>query len=474
MNVTETLVDGLNRQFSVVVPAQNLNWAMNQRLVELSKTMKIAGFRAGKVPVNLVRQRYGQAVLNEVVDSVVQNSAVQALSSKNLRAASRPKFEKVELRSTGELEYSMSCEILPEIVLTDLSQISLIKEVVDVNSEEVDKAMVEFAKQAKNFKPATDPTYAAMNGDLVVMDFLGTKAGVAFPGGTAKGFRLQLGSEQFIPGFEDQLVGIKAGESRVIKLSFPTDYHVKDLAGEAVEFAVTVHSIEAQIPMTVDEELAKLYGYKSLEHLREKMKARMEQSFSLQTQMKLKRRLLDELNRTHSFALPASMVEDEFSTIWQQLIAAEAEGEFDQSLVGKDEEFKRQEYRTIAERRVRLGLVLAEVGRLNNLTVTDEELRRAMREEAENYPGQQKNVMEFYRKDIHAQERLRAPLLEDKVVNFILELTKVETKTVTSDILLAEDEEEVGKVSKPAKAAKKPKKAEVKAATGDEPPSDPA
>ncbi|MDI9409743.1 MAG: trigger factor, partial [Candidatus Pacebacteria bacterium] len=441
-------------------PAQNLNWAMNQRLVELSKTMKISGFRAGKVPINLVRQRYGQAVFNEVVEAVVQNTSAQALNSKSLRAATRPKFDKIELKPSGELEYSMSIEVLPEISLTDFGAIKLTKEIAEVSDSEISNSLERLAAETRSFTPA-EPSHVAAIGDQVVIDFVGTKGNEEFTGGSAENFKLELGSNRFVPGFEDQLVGVKAGDKRTVKLTFPTEYPAKNLAGEAVVFAVTVHGVEIRKAMTVDDDFAKYIGFPNLVELKDAMKQRLAAEYLQQSRLKIKRSLLDELNKTHSFELPKTMVEDEFTTIWQQLLAAEAEGEFDQSMVGKDEEYKKKEYRQIAERRVRLGLVLAEVGRINNLTISEEELRRAMRMEAMNYPGQEKMVMDFYRKNVNAQERLRAPLLEDKVVDFILELSKVETKTVSSEQLLAEEEAEVGKVSS-AKTAKKTKKSAAK------------
>ena len=455
MNVTETLVDGLKRQFQVTVPAQNINWAINQRLIELTKTMKVAGFRAGKVPLQLVRQRYGNSVVNEVINAVVINSSHEALASKNLRAAILPTFDGVEIKKTGELEFKMNLEILPEITLGDFGALALNREQCSVSDSALEEAITVLAARNRDYEKSA-AGYAAKLGDLVVIDFVGYKGDKTFEGGTAKDFKLVLGSKQFIDGFEDQLVGVKSGDQLDITVKFPDQYPSKDLAGHKAKFAITVHQVQIAVAPKLDDEFAQRLGYKTIGDLRERVKKQIESEYKQQSWMKLKRQLMDQLSSQYSFELPSTMVEQEFQTIWSQLQTAEANGEFDPSFEGKDEDYKKAQYRDIAARRVRLGLILAEVGKQNNLTVTQAEFDSALMSEVRQYPGQEKKAFDFFRTDKEAQDRLRAPILEDKAVNFIIELARVSDKPVTVDELFAEPEE-AGKITSGG-VVKKPRK----------------
>ena len=442
MQVTETNSDGLKHEMTVVIAAADIERRVTDRLSEIGRTIRLPGFRPGKVPLTVLRKRYGPSVMGEVLERTVSDSSTEALRERNLRPALQPKVEIVSFNEGADLQYKLAVEVLPQIEVANLGEIQIERLKPTIPEDEIDRALERIAKQQRKAEPIER---AAEKGDIVVMDFVGSVAGVAFPGGSAKDYSLELGSSSFIPGFEDQLLGIKAGEERIVKVDFPSDYGAEDLAGKAAEFKVNAKAVKALAEQAIDESLAQAVGLENLEALRQTVRERIERDYSGIARQKLKRQLLDRLAERHDFIVPAGMVDIELDTIWRQYQAqlerAKQSGA-EQTEPPKDEAAVKAEYKDIAERRVRLGLVLAEIGGKNNLTVTQDELNRAIAEEARRFPGQERNVIEYYRNNPGAVDGLRAPIYEDKVVDFILELAQVTDKPVSLKELLAMDENE--------------------------------
>ncbi len=442
MQVTESNSDGLKHEMTVVVAAADIERLVTDRLSEIGRTIRLPGFRPGKVPLNVLRKRYGPSVMGEVLERTVSESSSDAMRERNLRPALQPKIEIVSFNEGADLQYKLAVEVLPQIELANLGEIKIERLKPDVPEAEIDSALERIAKQQRKAEPVER---AAEKGDVVVMDFVGSVGGVEFPGGSAKDYSLELGSGSFIPGFEDQLIGIKAGEERLVKVDFPADYGAEDLAGKAAEFKVNAKTVKGMAEQPIDESLAEAVGMENLAALRQAVRERIERDYSGVARQKLKRQLLDRLAERHHFTVPAGMVDIELDTIWRQYQAqlerAKQSGT-EQTEPPKDEAAVKAEYKDIAERRVRLGLVLAEIGSKNNLSVTQDELNRAMAEEARRFPGQERNVIEYYRNNPGAVDSLRAPIYEDKVVDFILELAQVTDKPVSLKELLAMDEDD--------------------------------
>ena len=440
MQVTETLAEGLKRQFKVTLPAQELDQKLDQRLRQLGATARLPGFRPGKVPLPLLKKRYGGSLLGEILEQAVQDSSSRAMAERGLRAATVPKIEITAFAEGKDLEYTMALELLPEIKPIDFSTLQLERLKVDVTDEEVDKSVERIHQRSRRNEPVSPPRPAA-TGDTVMIDFLGKVDGQAFAGGEAKDFPLELGTGRFIPGFEDQLVGVGAGEDRTVTVTFPADYPAENLAGKEAVFAVTVKEVRAPVEVPLDDAFAKTLGVDSVEALRRSVREQIERDYAGAARLKLKRALLDKLAEAHHFTAPDGMVEGEFEAIWKQASDAKERGMLEPELAAKTEDELKAEYRGIAERRVRLGLLLSEVGRLNNIQVTEDELKRAMIEEARRYPGQERQVIEYYRKSPDAMAGLRAPIYEEKVVDFIVEMATVSERKVTSAELFAEDDD---------------------------------
>jgi trigger factor len=443
MQVTETTADGLKHEMTVVIAAADIESRVTDRLNEIGRTIRLPGFRPGKVPLTVLRKRYGPSVMGEVLERTVSDSSTEAMRERNLRPALQPKIEIVSFNEGTDLQYKLAVEVLPQIELANLGEIQVERLKPEVPEAEIDSALERIAKQQRKAEPVER---AAEKGDIVVMDFVGSVGGVEFPGGSAKDYSLELGSGSFIPGFEDQLIGIKAGEERLVKVDFPADYGAEDLAGKAAEFKVNASAVKAMADQPIDESLATAVGMENLKALRDVVRERIERDYSGLARQKLKRQLLDRLAERHHFTVPAGMVDIELDTIWRQYQAqlerAKQSGA-EQTETPKDEAAIKDEYKDIAERRVRLGLVLAEIGSKNNLNVTQEELNRSIAEEARRFPGQERNVIEYYRNNPGAVDGLRAPIYEDKVVDFILELAQVTDKPVSlKDLLAMEDEDE--------------------------------
>ena len=448
MQVTETARDGLKRTLQVVVGKADLGQRFSARLDEIKDTVQIKGFRKGKVPAPHIKKLYGKQLMLEVLEATVKETSAKALAERNERPAVQPKIELAEAKEgqadrviNGEedLSYSMSFEVLPPIPLADFTTLKLERLVCDVEDKDLDAALADIAERNTTFEP--EEGRAAATGDMITMDFKGTIDGEAFEGGAADNASLVIGKGQFIPGFEDGLVGVTAGDERTIQATFPAEYPMPTLAGKLAHFHVQIKAVGGPKKPEIDEAFATGLGAENLGHLKEMVGAQIKREFEGAARMKLKRELLDELDKTHTFELPASLVDFEFSNIWKQLennLKANGKTLADE---GKPEDEVRAEYKSIAERRVRLGLVIGEVGERNKLKVSEDELRRALIEQARRYPGQEKMVYEYYEKTPGALAELRAPIFEDKVVDFILEAAKPVEKKVSKDDLLKQVEQ---------------------------------
>jgi trigger factor len=445
MQVTETLSEGLKREYKVVVPAADLEAKVNDRLTELKDRVRINGFRPGKVPVAHLRRLYGRAVMAEAIEAAVREANAKIISDHGFKLARDPDVSlpsdegAVEQMIAGksDLAYTVALEILPTIEPADFKAIKLEKPVADVTDAEVDQAI---NMLAESNRPFVAKQGGAAAGDRVTVSFVGKVDGEPFEGGTAEDLVMQIGSGAFLPGFEDQLIGIQAGETRQVIIKMPANYPALNLAGKDAVFDVTAKTVEAPGEVTVDDAFAKSLGLDSLDKLRDMVREGLGREHALISRQRVKRALLDELDKLHKFAAPPTMIEDEFNHVWKTVtdeLAAQNRTFADE---GTTEEAARAEYRAIAERRVRLGLVLAEIGARNGIKVTDEELTRAVVEEARRYPGKEHEVWDYYRKNPQALASVRAPLFEDKVVDFILELAQVTEKKVSRDQLYKGDE----------------------------------
>jgi len=447
MQVTETRSEGLQREFKVVVPASDLDAKVNARLNEMKARVQIPGFRPGKVPVSHLKRLYGRSAMAEVIEATVRDANSQIFSERGFKLASEPKVtlptEQKEIEKLiggqSDLDYSVAVEILPPIELADFKTLKLERLTAEVTDAAIDEGLKRIAEQNRPFAAKADGAKAE-KGDNVTIDFTGSIDGKPFEGGTGGDVAVSLGSGTFIPGFEDQLLGVAVGDKKTINATFPENYASEALAGKAASFDVTVKKIEAPQDVAMDDSFAKNLGLDSLAKLRDAIKERIERDHTGVSRQKLKRQLLDQLDATHKFDPPPSLVKDEFDRVWNQVtseMTAEKKSFADENTT---EEKAREEYQKIAERRVRLGLVLAEIGEKNNITVTDEELNRALVEQARQFPGQEQQVWEYYRKNPQAVAGLRAPIYEEKVVDFLLELAKVTDKKVSREDLLKEDE----------------------------------
>jgi trigger factor len=435
MNVIETANEGLTRAWRVVVPATEIGATMDRRLAEISKTMKLPGFRPGKVPLGLVRKRYGQSVMGEVLEKTVQDSSAKVLEEQAIRPALEPKIEVVSFADGADLEYTIAVETLPEIEPADISALALERVVASVDDAAVDEAIGRLVSNNKEFE-AVEPLRPAETGDQLIIDFAGTVDGEARPGMAGQDHPLELGSGQFIPGFEEQLIGLAPSEARTVSITFPSDYHAADLAGKEAVFEVTAKELRAPVVTAIDDDFAKKLGFDDLETLKNMVRAQIERDYGRLTRLKLKRALMDALAERHDFAVPRGMVDLEFDSIWRQVQAELSPEEKE-----KPEDELKAEYRGIAERRVRLGLLLSEIGKRNAIQVTQEEINRGLIAEARRYPGQEREVLEAYRKNPRLLDTLRAPIYEDKVVDHILTTITLNDRNVSPEELARDDDE---------------------------------
>jgi trigger factor len=443
MNVTETNAEGLRRELKVVVGADELEQRLSSRLDELKDKARIKGFRPGHVPKEHLRKVYGRSVMAEVVQQAVAETSREALSQREERPAFQPKVGLPEdegeinkiFDGTSDLAYTLSFEVLPNVEVMDLGTLALEQPVAAVTDEDIDKSIERILATNQNYKPKDG---AAKKGDRVTIDFVGKIGGEAFEGGTAEDAPIQLGEGGFIPGFEDGLLGAKAGEERTIDATFPAEYAEAKLAGRTAQFEVKVKEVAAPETPTLNDEFAKNLGVETVTQLRETVKSRMEQDRAMASRLKVKRALLDALNEAHTFELPPTLVDNEFQAIWDQTTKdlEQANKSFEDE--GTTEEKAREEYRDIAARRVRLGLLLSEIGSRNGITVSDDEVNKALIKRVRQFPGQERQVYDFYSNNPEMLAELRAPIYEDKVVDYILELAKVTDKPVSVEELYAD------------------------------------
>jgi trigger factor len=449
MQVKETVVDGLKHEFQISVSASDLDAKAGARLVELKDKVRLNGFRPGKVPVSHLKKVYGRSVMAETVEQTIRDTNTQIFTERGFRLATEPKVtmpteeKDVEdvLNGKSDLTYTVSIEVVPAIQLADFKSFSVEKPVVDIGDSDIEESIKRIAEQNRAFSAKSDGAKAE-NGDRVTISFKGSIDGTLFDGGTGENIPVVIGAGQFIPGFEEQLIGIATGETRNLKVSFPKNYASEKLAGQAAEFETTATLVEAPQDIVVDDELAKTLGLESLDKLKEAVRERLTAEFAGASRQRVKRQLLDRLDESHRFDAPPSLVDEEFTLMWNSIKAEmESSGKtFADEKTTEDE--AKEEYRTIADRRVRLGLLLSEIGEKNKITVTDDEVSRAVIERARQTPGREKEVWDYYRNNANALAQLRAPIYEDKVVDFILELATVTEKKVTREELYKDDEDE--------------------------------
>ena len=435
MIVTETSADGLKREFKVIVDKRDIESRFDDRLDELRKTARIPGFRPGKVPVALLRKRYGGSIRGEILQDAVTQTSAQVFAEKEVRPAIQPKIEVIKFDDGDDLEYTMAVELLPEIVPRDFREIKLARQVAEVTDDEVSSALERIAAQERKFVPVEEDR-AATKGDALVIDFVGKIDGVPFEGGKGADHVLELGSNTFVESFEEQLIGAKPGDHREVSLTFPAEYVNEELAGKDAVFDVDVKGIQRVEPVAVDDALAQRHGFADCSAMRATVREQVDRDHRAFSRAKLKRALLDTLAKDYDFQVPETMVEAEFDAIWKQVVEARGHDQTDPSDTGRSEDKLRQEYRAIAERRVRLGLLLSEVGQLNGITVGQDEISRAVAERARAMPGNEDKVVAYYRNNSEAVNALRAPLLEDKVVDFIVEMADVAVETVPAEDLM--------------------------------------
>jgi trigger factor len=443
MNVTETTAEGLRRQLKVVIGAEELEKRLSARLDELKGRARIKGFRPGHVPKEHLRKVYGRSVMAEVVQQAVAETSREALSQREERPAFQPtvglpedeaEIDKI-FAGASDLAYTLSFEVLPKFELMDFSKVALEKPVAEVTEADIDQS-IDRVRASKLRYPPKDG--AAETGDRLIIDFTGSIDGKPFEGGSTEDAPIVLGGGNFIPGFEEGLAGVRAGEEREIEATFPETYPEASLAGKTAHFAVKVKEVGAPETPPLDEEFAKGLGLESIEKLREMIKQRLEQDRASASRLKLKRALLDALNKGHDFELPPTLVDNEFQAIWQQITADLERSKRSFEDEGTTEEKARQDYREIAERRVRLGLILSEVGTRSQITITDEEVSRALLERVRQFPGQERKVYDHYRNNPQLLAELRAPIFEDKAVDYVLELAKVTEMKVSPEELYAD------------------------------------
>jgi trigger factor len=453
MQVTETLSDGLKRAFAVVVPAEDIETRRSTRLSELAKQVNLPGFRPGKVPMPIVRQRFGGAVAAEVLEQSINEATQQLLAERDLRPAVMPKLEMVTAEPSApgpakDLEFRLELELLPDIPMPDFSTFTLTRHVARVPDEEVEKAVADIATRNRDLAEFTPEELAARgdnpgaaDGDVLTIDYLGRIDGVPFEGGTATDTDVDIGGSGFIPGFVEQLVGMRPGETKTIEVTFPAEYQAANLAGKLATFDIVAKQLRKSVPASIDDTLAEKLGFDSMENLRETLAGMRQRRLDGLTRMRLKRDLLDVLAEHAKFGPPEVLVEQEFEQIWKNLEASRANGTLDDDDRAKSEDQLRAEYRAIADRRVRLGLLLGEIGRVNSIIVTPEEVNMAIRAEAARYPGREAQMIEFYRNYPAATDALRGPIFEDKVVDYVLDSATVTDADISVEELEKDPEE---------------------------------
>lgn len=444
MQIKELKAEGLSHTYAITVPKEDLATKLEAKIKEMQPQVSLKGFRPGKVPVSHIRKMFGQSIMKDVVEETVNETTQQAINDNKIRPAGQPQ---VDLRANGEdvtkgeadLEYQLTVESIPDFEPVDPEKLKFTRLTHEATATELKEEVAKLGEGQKSYKKKAK-TAKAKKGDAVLIDFVGTVDGEAFDGGAMEGHQLVLGSGTFIPGFEDQLIGVKAGDELDVKVTFPEPYQAADLAGKDAVFATKVIEVQGEQDAVIDDEFAQKFGLADLEALKAAVSDQYKSQLEMQSRMKLKRAILDELDKKHKFDLPPQMVEAEFSNIWTQVQSEKEAGQLDEDDAKKTDKQLEKDYRKIAERRVRLGLVLAEMGQKQEIQISNEELQQAMIAEARQYPGQEQQVIEFYQKNSQAIAQLRAPIYEEKVVDLIIEKAKVTDKKVTKDVLFEEDE----------------------------------
>ncbi len=465
MQVTETLSEGLKRGYTVTVPADDLEARRKSKLADLGKGLNLPGFRPGKVPSSVVRQRYGVAVISEVLAESVREATETMLSERGLRLAVPPKVD-VLVPGLGpteasDLEFKLELEVLPEIGMPDFSTITLERPRSEPDEATITRTLERIARSRASLEPIAEERGAA-SGEVLTVDFKGEIDGKPFAGGTGSKIDVEIGGTSLAPGLSEQLEGMRPGEARNATVTYPADYPVSDLRARTATFAVTASALSRRVVPTIDDELGKKLGLDGLAALKETVRKQIQEEYDNLARLRLKRALMDALAGLADFSPPESLVQAEFDGIWKRVEAEREAGRQEPEDKDKDPETLKAEYRAIAERRVRLALLLAEVGRVNGITVTEDEMTRALRAEARSYRGRESEVMEFYRRNPRAVEALRGPILEEKVIDFVLELAQVTDRTLTPEELMQEPPAEPGKAA-PEEASPGP------AATPEEP-----
>ena len=443
MQVTETSSEGLKREFTIVVPAADLETEMQGRLAELARSVRIPGFRPGKAPVDLLRKRYGDSVRGEVLEKTIQETTANTISENGIRPAMQPRIEIVGFAEGADLEYKLALELVPDIEPVDFSRLELERQVVEVDAEEVEAALGRFAEARKSYEPPAE-TRPARSGDRATIRFVGRIDGEEFEGGSADDFVLDLGSDRFVPGFEEKLIGVKPGDSVEFEIDFPDDYPQETLKGRTAVFAVDLKELREPQPAVVGDELAKSMGFDGEGALRSAFREQIEGEYAELSRSRLKRALLDRLSDAHDFPVPEGLVAQEFEAIWERFKEAKEENRLDEDDKGRSDEELEARYRKIAERRVRLGLLIAEVGQANDISVSGDDTDRALADRARWFPGQERQIADYFSKNPEALRELQAPILEDKVVDFILAMAQVTDRIVPARELREDEAAEAG------------------------------
>ena len=466
MQVTETSTDGLKREFKIVVNASDVEGRMTARLEQLRNTSSLPGFRPGKVPLALLRKRYGDSVMGEILEETVNVSSQAAMVERELRPALQPDIKIEKFEEGKDLVYTMTMEVMPTIETADFSKISVEKFIAEPEDAQTEEAMQRLAEAQKTFDSAPKD-HVVVVGDVLKINFVGSVDGVEFAGGKGEDVSLEIGSGSFIPGFEEQLVGAKVGGHLAVNVTFPEEYSSSELAGKAAVFEVDVTEVDVSTVAKIDDQLGERLGLGDLKGVREAVQTQLQRDFAEISKRRVKREVLDALAEMHDFEVPSGLVGAEFTQIWEQVEEAKKRGDEEPADAGKSEDELKGQYREIAGRRVRLGMLLAEVGKKNNIETTAEEVEKAMAEHASRFPGQEREVISFYRGNPQATEQLKGPILEDKVVDFILEVAKVTEKKISAKELLADPD--VKATAPPAKKVKAKPKAKAKAAADKKP-----
>ena len=460
MQVIETLAEGLKREIKVVIPAADMKSRLDERLVDAKDKVRINGFRPGKVPLAHLKKMYGKSIMADLVNELVRDKPSEIISGRGEKSATQPSISMTEdqdeadkiLAAEADFEFNLVYEVIPAIELKSNDGIKVTREVVEVTEDEVNEQILKIAESARTYETKAGK---AAEGDRVTMNYLGKVDGVAFDGGAAEDAELVIGSNRFIPGFEDQLVGVEAGEAKSITVTFPTEYPAANLAGKEAVFDITVKDVAAAADVEINDELATKLGLESVEKLKEIVRGQIESQYTNVTRQKVKRQILDQLDEVYKFETPAGLVDAEFDNIWRQINTDLAQSGKTFADEDTTEEEARGEYRKLAERRVRLGLVLSEIGEKAGVEVTEEEMQRALFAQLQQFPGQQKEILDFFRNTPGASASLRAPIFEEKVIDKLLEEISVTDKTVTKEELLADDAEEGDKAEKKSSSKKK-------------------